>query len=49
MMTKVADYSKTTRAPDGFYPLGALLLKAEILSRIIVVIRNNISLPLLPE
>lgn len=37
MMTKAADYSKT-RAPDGFYPLGALLLKTEILSRIIAVI-----------
>lgn len=37
MMTKAADYSKT-RAPDGFCPLGALLLKTEILSRIIAVI-----------
>lgn len=45
MMTKAADYSKT-RAPDGFCPLGALLLKIGILSRIIFVIRNNISLPL---
>ena len=41
MMTKAADYSKT-RAPDGFYPLRALLLKTEILSRIIVVLKVGI-------